>query len=268
MPTSSVTNRTLRDQIADVLRQAILFGEFAPGQRLMESELAQRFQVSLTPVREALNSLAGAGLVERHGRQGTRVRSLDISDVENLLSVRESLEVLAVRQAAPNVTSEDERRFAAILRQQAEATEQVAANPEGSIPKLVALNDEFHELILVRSNNPWLGSMLTSIQDLLIFARAGLRAKATLTRRRESLREHRRLARALIDGDADTAAAVMSEHVRRTKEHIISLATARASGESTREATARTSGGSQASPNGEARGGGSAAGHRHRDRKG
>lgn len=265
MATSSVTNRTLRDQIADVLRQAILFGEFAPGERLMESELAQRFHVSLTPVREALNSLAGAGLVERHGRQGTRVRSLDIADVENLLSVRESLEVLAVRQAAPNITREDEGRFAAILRQQADVTERVADDPETAIPTLVALNDEFHELILVRADNPWLASMLTSIQDLLIFARAGLRARATLARRRESLREHRRLARALAEGDADVAAAVMSEHVRKTKEHIITLTDARASDESSADASSPKPGRAGVSPNGGVRGGGSTEGQGHRD---
>ena len=218
-----VNRQTLRDQVAGVLREAILFGEFEPGQRLREQELAERFDVSLTPVREALNSLAGTGLVVRHGRQGTHVRTLGASDVENLLSVRESLEALAVRQAIANVTTEDEDRFGLLLEQQAAATELARTDPDKAVPRLAVLNEEFHDLILERADNQWLASMLASIHDLLVFARAGLRSRATLPRRQASLEEHRRIASAITSRDGEAAVEHMRDHVRRTKQHVISL---------------------------------------------
>lgn len=224
MPADRLSKETLGEQVTRVLREAILFGEFAPGERLSEPDLAKRFDVSLTPVREALGTLAGTGLVVRGGRRGTHVRRLDVSDVENLVSVREALDVLAVRQAVDRFTDDDFARFARILDDQERETQRAGEGAADAIQKLASLNDEFHRLILHRSQNPWLSTMLESIDDLLVFARARLRLQANLERRRESLEEHRRIVQAIADSDPDAAAARMSEHVRNLKLHVLSLA--------------------------------------------
>lgn len=222
--TKPLDKRSLRDQVVGVLRQEILAGAYRPGQRLSEPELARRLNVSLTPVREALGVLAGSGLVTRSGRQGTHVRQLHATDIENLLAVREVLEVLAVRQAMQNLTPEDAKRLGAILEAQERATELVRDDPTSALPLLIEANDDFHALILQRSRNEWLSEMLASIQDLLGFARARLRAHAPLERRRQSLAEHRRIAEALLARDGDAAASAMSDHIQQLKRHLIAPA--------------------------------------------
>ena len=218
-----VNRQTLSDQVFEAIREAILGGAFAPGQRLSEPELAKWLNVSLTPVREALNPLAATGLVVRGGRQGTYVRTLGIRDVENLLAVRESLEVLAIRQGVPRFTESDDDHLKALLHAQARATDEVVARPRSVVPQLAELNESFHQRILDRAANEWLTSMLASIQDLLIFARARLRKEATLERRRESLEEHRRILESIRRRDVDAASDRMREHIANLKAYITPL---------------------------------------------
>lgn len=220
-----VNRQTLRDQVADLLREAILTGAYEPGQRLSEPEVAKKLDVSLTPVREALGSLAATGLVVRNGRQGTHVRVLGVNDIRNLFAVRETLECLAVRQAAGNLRPEDFTRFEAILERQAEANELVVTARARATRRLAELNDDFHGLILERSGNEWLEGMLASISDLLVFARVRLRETAPMERRVQSLDEHRRIAEALRDGDPETAANVMAEHLKHLEQHVIARMT-------------------------------------------
>lgn len=224
MGAEQVTRQTLGDQVTRVLREAILLGEFKPGERLSEPELAGRLDVSLTPVREALSTLAAAGLVVRGGRRGTHVRRLTARDIDNLLSVREALEVLAVRQSVPRFTAREHELFNQILEEQAAATERVREEPGEVVPQLAELNERFHQLFLDYADNAWLVSMITSIQDVVVFARTRLRLVATPERRQESLAEHRRIVRAVVERDADAAARHMSDHVQRLKEHVLSLA--------------------------------------------
>lgn len=220
-----MNRQTLRDQVVDLLREAILTGSYQPGQRLSEPEVAKQLDVSLTPVREALGSLAASGLVVRNGRQGTHVRALEVHDIHNLFAVRESLECLAVRQAAHNLTREDFSRFDAILERQAESNDLVASARARATRRLAELNEDFHGLILRRSGNEWLESMLASIGDLLVFARVQLRESAPIERRVQNLEEHRRIADALRAGDPNTAVAVMTEHLRHLEEHVIARMT-------------------------------------------
>ncbi len=221
MQAARVNRQTLRDQVVDLLREAILTGAYRPGQRLSEPEVAKQLDVSLTPVREALGSLAATGLVVRNGRQGTHVRVLGVGDTRNLFAVRESLECLAVRQAAGNLTRDDFARFETILERQAESNDMVSTAKARATRRLAELNDDFHGLILRRSGNEWLETMLASIGDLLVFARVQLRESAPMERRVQSLDEHRRIVEALRNGDADRAAQVMSEHLRHLEQHVI-----------------------------------------------
>lgn len=216
-----LNRQTLRDQVVDLLRDAILTGVYKPGQRLSEPEVAKQFDVSLTPIREALNSLAATGLVVRNGRQGTHVRDLGLDDVRNLFALRESLECLAVKQATDHLTSQDHARIDAVLGRQAEANELLRTSRARATKRLAQLNDDFHGLILQRANNEWVEAMLGSIGDLLVFARVRLRETAPWERRVQSLDEHRRIAAALRSRDAELAARIMSDHLRHLEEHVI-----------------------------------------------
>lgn len=221
MPTATVNRQTLRDQVVDLLREAILTGVYEPGQRLLEPEVAKRFGVSLTPVREALNSLAASGLVVRSGRLGTHVRSLSADNVKNLFAVREALECLAVKQATHQLTSRDHELIESNLDHQAQANDLLETSRVQATKRLADLNDEFHGIILDRASNEWAKDMIGSIGDLLVFARIRLRETAPWERRAQSLDEHRRIADALKARDADLAVQVMSEHLKHLEEHVI-----------------------------------------------
>jgi len=225
MSAASVTRQTLREQVLRILRDEILNGTFQPGERLSEPELAKRLDVSLTPVREALGDLAASGLVVRNGRQGTHVRRLGKQDVVNLLAVRRSLGMLAVRQAVPELTAADDALIERLVTEQIAATELTTTDHDAATHALRRLNEEFHQLILLRTSNQWLIDIFASIQDLLLFVRTELAKRASVEHRRQSLDEHRRIAEALLARDADSAATAMGEHVDRLEYRIVALLT-------------------------------------------
>lgn len=225
MSATPVTRQTLREQVVRIVRDEILTGALEQGERLSEPGLAKRLDVSLTPVREALSDLAASGLVVRNGRHGTFVRQIGVQDARNLLAVRKSLETLAVTQAVPRLSPTDDAIIRRLVSEQTSATELAQSDPDAATPLLGELNERFHYLVLERSGNEWLESMLTSIQDLLLFVRTELRRRASVARRRESLAEHRRIAEALLARDSDAAAVAMAEHVDRLEQGVVALLT-------------------------------------------
>jgi DNA-binding GntR family transcriptional regulator len=100
-----IPRQSLRDLVLNTLRDAVIQGEFAPGQKVPEDELAAQLGVSRTPVREALRILEYQGLVETHPKKGTYVTKMEPQDVLDGLLVRCSLEELAVREAIPRLGS-------------------------------------------------------------------------------------------------------------------------------------------------------------------
>jgi len=98
-------NETTQQAIVHTLREKILAGELAPGQRLVEAQLAQWLGVSRTPLRYALSVLASEALLERSGARGFVVRRFSVRDVLNAIDVRGVLEGLAARMVAENGVS-------------------------------------------------------------------------------------------------------------------------------------------------------------------
>ena len=96
----------LRDVVFNTLRNAILTGELAPGERLMEIKLADKLGVSRTPIREAIRKLELEGLVVNTPRKGAEVANISAEDLRDVLEVRRSLEVLAIRLACDKMTEE------------------------------------------------------------------------------------------------------------------------------------------------------------------
>src|SRR5438105_6323558 len=122
-------DRTKADDLALVIEEAIVSGELEPGTVLRQEQLSERFQVSRTPVREALRRLAALGLVSFVPNRGVRVRSLSLAELREAFMIRAELESLATAVATPRMTDEDlaaldaaEQRFSELtleLREQA-----------------------------------------------------------------------------------------------------------------------------------------------------
>jgi DNA-binding GntR family transcriptional regulator len=197
------------DAVSDALREAILEGLLPPSAWLREDELAAAFDVSRTPVREALRRLSDEGMAVKTVHQGTVVAPLSFEDILALYVVREDLEGLAARLAAVRHPKE---LFVPLHEIHAEMT--VTAEG-GDAAELARQNLVFHRLLRKAAGNPYLERFLTQVEH------AVRRVPSTFTvpgRPESVLAEHAALLAALDAGDADEAERVARHHMRQARE--------------------------------------------------
>jgi DNA-binding GntR family transcriptional regulator len=193
------------EELRVILEQAIMSGELAPGTRLEEQELAERYNVSRTPVRETLRLLASSGLVEMRARQGAVVATLTVPKLLEMFQVMAELEGLCARLAARRISPPYRERLAASHERCAQAA--LANDAEGFLDA----NRAFHEAIYAASNNPFLEEMTRSLRNRV----APYRRHVTYQpgRMADSIREHRAVLDAIDGRDAEGAHRVMRDHV-------------------------------------------------------
>ncbi|MFC4009344.1 GntR family transcriptional regulator [Nonomuraea purpurea] len=186
--------------VLEAIKHAILTGALQPGQPLVETDLAQQLGVSKTPVREALKTLAGAGLVTMSEYKGASVRTVDTALMESVYDLRVLLEPEALSRTV---------RLGADLTPAAEALRSADAAPDRAGRSLA--NRDFHRTLYAGCGNPLLVSTLDSLRDqtALISAAAWDRVP---TWEREA-EEHREILRAAESGSADGAAHLLREHM-------------------------------------------------------
>src|SRR5699024_2876414 len=145
------------------VRSLILEGKVKPGEILPEVELAELFQVSRGPVRDAINALEREGLVVSEPRRRARVTTLDETDVEEIYSLRKSLETLASERAPKHATTEDIDEMKSILDKMEESL-------EGGDPILLShLDTTFHDVIYRASKHKLLYQAWTEIRSQVTF---------------------------------------------------------------------------------------------------
>jgi DNA-binding GntR family transcriptional regulator len=194
---------TQKDAYSLIL-DAIDTGIYRPGDRLVESELADRFGVSRTPIREALQRLETQSLLTRDGRS-LIVASLDHSQLAELYVVRGALEGLAARLAARQATPEEVR----ILRDMLEADRALVADPQA----LARANRRFHRQIHLSSHNRFLIQQLDLVhRSMALLANTSIAARG---RSQDTLTEHEAIVRAIEAGDGDAADGALREHISR-----------------------------------------------------
>lgn len=206
----SVTGRTaapLREQAADVLRNAILSLSLAEGERLVERELIERLGVSRTTVREALRELESEGLVEVIPQRGAVVSTISTRDATDLYAARVAIEELVVRrfiERADDATAQE-------LLRVVEAYAKVATD-DHEVPEMLAAKDEFYAVLGRGADSPALSQLLTGLQARVRVLRA--RSLSQPGRPVESARELEKLVAAMVARDADTATQLSGGHVR------------------------------------------------------
>jgi DNA-binding GntR family transcriptional regulator len=185
------------------LRHAIVSGELRPNQRLIEVELAQRLQVSRTPVRETLQRLALDGLVFSH-RRGWVVREHTPAEIEAIYECRMALEGYASRLAAERATA-----------QQLEALEDLLmrAGAGGQPPRqwMAATNEAFHTGVIDAAHNPMLAELCA--RSRLYYFNNRIAALYTTEQAAESRKQHLALLRAIKERRADDAESVTRAHI-------------------------------------------------------
>ncbi len=185
-----------------LILEAIDVGVFKPGDRLVESDLADRFGVSRTPIREALQRLETQSLLERDGRS-LIVASLDHNQMAELYVVRRELEGLAARLAARHATREEVQ----VLRDMVEADDALINDPAA----LARANRRFHKQIHLASHNRYLVQQLDLVhRTMALMATTSLAAQG---RGPIAQGEHDGIVRAIEARDEDAAEAALKEHI-------------------------------------------------------
>jgi DNA-binding GntR family transcriptional regulator len=186
----------------EMILDAIDGGIYRPGSRLVESELAERFGVSRTPIREALQRLETQSLLTRDGRS-LIVASLDHAQMAELYAVRQELEGLAARLAAQHAASEE----VSVLRDMVEQDRALLGDPEA----LARANRRFHHQIHLASHNRFLVQQLDLVyRSMALMARTSLAAAG---RGVDALAEHDAIVDAIAARDGDRAAAALKAHL-------------------------------------------------------
>ncbi len=188
------------------LRDDILARRVAPGMRLVEGELTARFSVSRGPVREALRRLSAEGLIEHWPHRGALVRRLTLREIRELFEIRVEMEALAARLAAAAESQERRQRFIASI---APIYADAPRNPR----EYLAENAAFHDAVMALGGNLQLRDLAIRLQLPLIMAQVG--DVLTPDVLEASVREHRAVARAILDRDAAAASARMRDHLER-----------------------------------------------------
>jgi DNA-binding GntR family transcriptional regulator len=196
-----------RETLLDKLRKLVLSGEYPPGAPLPELFLAEEFEVSRTPVREALKQLENEGLVEIRPKVGTFVRIPTRREIAELFQLKESLEglaanLLATRGPVPELD---------VLRRNVETSE--SAERRGDSVRYAELVHEFHWAIVKGADNSKLAEHYGRLMNQLAYHRIVLETVERPARMRASVREHRSVLEAILDKDPAGAELAMRSHV-------------------------------------------------------
>lgn len=203
----------LRDVVFNTLRQAIITGEFAPGERLMEIALANRLGVSRTPVREAIRKLELEGLVVMIPRKGAEVAKITEKDLRDVLEVRSSLEELAAELATERMNEEIKEKLEKALDDFKKAidSEDNAAIADSDV--------EFHDIIFEATGNARLIQIISNLREQMY--RYRLEYVKDTEYHTVLLNEHRELVKAMLEGKKDEARKIMKKHINNQEMTVI-----------------------------------------------
>ncbi len=191
------------------LLAAIENGDLRPGDRLLETDLAQRFGVSRTPIREAIRRLETDGLVAHKPRVGAMIRVLAQQEIVELYEMRIVLEATAAQMAAKHASKAEIHTLKTLNAQMM----QVATDPY----KVAMLNRKFHGCILSAARNRFLAQSYNSLSHAMV-----LLGKSTLEsseRVKDVVSQHDAIVEALKSGQPETADKLMRTHMEASLEH-------------------------------------------------
>lgn len=196
--------------VAEILRQGILAGDYAPGQRLVEADLIEDINASRAAVRASLATLAVEGLVEKIRHRGVRVRSLDLDEALEITEIRAALESMCVAKATVRISDSEKDELRAI------GADMKTAVGEGDIERYSKLNGELHRAILEASGTKIAPEIVNRLKAQQ--ARFSIRLARQANRPAKSLPEHLKIIEAVCSGDPDHAKKRMEEHLLSVRE--------------------------------------------------
>nr|WP_294463588.1 GntR family transcriptional regulator [uncultured Sellimonas sp.] len=159
MANTAITRKTLREQVAEVLRKRILNGEIQPGERMIEAQIAGELQISRGPIREALRQLEEEGLIEYKSHKGCIVKTMTYEEMQEAYLIRSTLEALAVKMCSGKLTEElDEKMEKNVL-------EMGRAADEKDLYRVIELDEQFHSYVVMASHSKKLYKVWKSLES-------------------------------------------------------------------------------------------------------
>lgn len=204
-PANRDRSATLSEGLRRSLEEMIVSGALQPGERLDEMEIANRFNVSRTPVREALKALTAVGLVEMGPRQGLTVAAVSIGTLLEMFQLMAELEGLHARLAARRARQDHKERLKAVHKQLCEVLKR------GDPQLFYDVNREFHEVIYDASQSEFLAEQTRTLRRRV----APYRRYVTFQpgRMTATIAEHQLILDAILNADGDTAQRAARDHV-------------------------------------------------------
>ena len=220
-PSDRSQTATLSDQVYDMMADAIIRGEFPPGTRLLELELAERFSISRGPLREAMRRLDERKLIVRTARQGARVTELSPQVLEEIATVRELLEGAACRLAAENMTEQEIAQLHDIV----DADAALVAHGETYYRREDA--HDLHFCIVRGTHNSIIEDILCrKLYPLIRMYR--YQHKVVEGRAERALKEHRAIVEAISMRDGELAQLLMLRHLATSRKLLLAAITSTA----------------------------------------
>jgi len=211
-----ITADTLAEQAVELMQRDILAGSLLPGARLAVHDLAKRYGIGVTPLREALARLAGLGLVTANTQRGFRVAAVSRADLADITRARQAVEAAALRLSLLEGDAEWEAGIVAalhLLRRQASD-----AGPGAATPALDAAHKRFHVALVAGCGSPRLLRAQSALYD------EAYRYRRVMMRRFETwedfLRSHATLAELALAGDHVAAQAALMAHLESTLTYV------------------------------------------------
>ncbi len=211
-PPGRIRRRSLHDEVADRLRVMIMEGELAPGEKITERLLCERFGISRTPLREALKVLASEGLLDLTPNQGATVARITLEDVEEVFAVMGALEALSGKLACTRITDEQVAAIKALHYQM------IVHYQRGELPEYFRLNQEIHKKILAAAGNPTLANTYHGLARRIRQAR--YLANMSKDRWAQAVAEHESMLKALDQRDGGALARILEAHLRNKCETV------------------------------------------------
>ncbi len=207
---------SLRQQVYQALKQIILKGDLASGERIVETKLAKQLQVSRTPIREAISQLKREKLIESKPNGGFRVTILSVQDAIQLYDCRIALEQLSVAGACEKITAKQLKQLEKYVLLAEKLVE--SQSNTSNILKLLEVDYQFHHLIAESSGNQWLLTLLEQVFDKM----ALLRVQTTKHNPQvlEIRLEHRQVYEAIALKNLDLAQKTITEHLIASKARV------------------------------------------------
>ena len=201
---------SLTDEIADIIRDRILKGEYEIGAKIKETQIAAELRVSRTPIREAFKQLENEGLIDYIPNRGCFAKGFTQQDVDDIYAVREALERLAVERAVERITDAELRD----LEEEWDLMEFYAKKKDAQ--KVLELNSTFHDRIYASTRSRFMAQVLRSYKSYINKTRKSVFYDETYLM--AILKEHREILEAIKSRDKERAVRAVSGHLEKSQD--------------------------------------------------